>query len=122
LGRRSFPVKVLIDEDGEELVDPSEASRFKEARAGDHLMTPFQFELCHFRNIMAHDPVMSYEKDLAILEFSRQANLDAFWCRAKTTVAANLWAGLRMEKTADDYGMPSIAPPVGLFRLTIAWE
>jgi hypothetical protein len=110
-------VKVLLDDDGEELVDPSEASRFKEARAGDHLMTPFQCELCHFRNIMARDPVMSYEKDLAILEFSRQANLDAFWCRAKSTVAANLRAGLRMEKTADDYGMPSIAPPMGPFPL-----
>jgi hypothetical protein len=60
---------------------------------------------------------MSYEKDVAILEFSRQANLDAFWCRAKTMVAANLRAGLRMEKTADDYGMHSIAPPMGPFPL-----
>jgi hypothetical protein len=94
LGRRRFPVKVLIDDDGKELVDPSEASRFKKARAGDHLMTPFQCELCHFWNIMGRDLVMSYEKDVAILEFSRQASLDAFWCRAKTTVAANLRAGL----------------------------
>jgi hypothetical protein len=80
-------------------------------------MTPFQCKLCHFRNIMGRDPVMSYEKDVAILKFSRQANLDAFWCRAKTTVGANLRAGLRMEKTADEYGMPSIAPPMGPVRL-----
>jgi hypothetical protein len=73
---------VLLDDNGEELVDPSESSRFKEARAGNHLMTPFQCELCHFRNIMARNLVMSHAKDRAILEFSRQANLDAFWCRA----------------------------------------
>jgi hypothetical protein len=47
---------MLLDDNGEELVDPSEASRFKEARAGDHLMTQFQCELCHFWNIRARDP------------------------------------------------------------------
>jgi hypothetical protein len=113
LGKRIFSVKVLLDDDGEELVDPSESSRFKEARAGNHLMTPFQCELCHFWNIMARNPMMSHAKDWAILEFSRQANLGAFWCRAKSTVASNLQAGLRMEKMADDYGMPSIAPLMG---------
>jgi hypothetical protein len=113
LGEKIFAVKVLLDDDGEELVDPSESSRFKEARAGDHLMTPFQCKLCHFRNIMARNPVMSHAKDRAIWEFSRQANLDAFWCRAKSTVASNLWAGLQMEKTADNYGMPSIVPQMG---------
>jgi hypothetical protein len=66
---------------------------------------------------MARDPVMSHDKDWTILEFSRQANLDAFWCRAKTAVASNLRVGLRMEKTADNYGMPSIAPPMGPFPL-----
>jgi hypothetical protein len=66
---------------------------------------------------MARNPVMSHAKDRAILEFSRQANLDAFWCWAKSTVASNLRASLRMEKTADDYGMPSIAPPMGPFPL-----
>jgi hypothetical protein len=108
---------VLLDDDGEELVDPSEASQFKEAWAGNHLMMPFQCQLCHFRNIMARDPVTSQDEDRAILEFSRQVNLDAFWCRAKMTVASNLRAGLQMEKTADDYGMPSITPAIGPFPL-----
>jgi hypothetical protein len=34
------------------LLDSGEPGRFMTARAGDHLMTPFQCELCHFRNIM----------------------------------------------------------------------
>ncbi len=117
LGKRIFPVKVLLDDDGQELVDPSESSRLKEAWAGNHLMTPFQCKLRHFWNIMARNLVMSHPKDWAILEFSRQANLDACWCRAKSTVVSNLRAGLRMEKTADNYGMPSIAPPLGPFPL-----
>jgi hypothetical protein len=66
---------------------------------------------------MAPSPVMSYKKDLAVWEFSRQAHLDALWCRVKTTVVSNLRAGLRMEKMANHYGMPSIAPPMGPFPL-----
>ena len=30
---------------------------FMVARPGDHLMTPFQCETCHFRNITGRDPI-----------------------------------------------------------------
>jgi hypothetical protein len=59
-------------------------------RAGDHLMTPFQCELCHFRNLIARDPLEGDDADVEILEFMRRANLDAFWDRATTTVGSNV--------------------------------
>jgi hypothetical protein len=46
---------VQSDEDGDVIRNPGDDSRFMEARAGDHLMTQFQCETCHFRNIMGRD-------------------------------------------------------------------
>jgi hypothetical protein len=52
--RDNFPVfnqeteaEDLVLDDKMEDEDPK---RFKEARDGDHLMTPFQCDLCHFEN------------------------------------------------------------------------
>ena len=50
-GPKSFPTCKLFDKDGELLDDHLDERRFNKARPGDHLMTPFQCELCHFRNI-----------------------------------------------------------------------
>jgi hypothetical protein len=118
LGRRPFPpLKVLINNDGEELVDlSSRLPSLKKVEGGSSEDAVPAWAL-HFQNTMAHNPVMSYEKKLAILEFIRQANLDAFWCEAKMRVAVNLQAGLQMEKMANEYGMPWIAPPMGPFPL-----
>jgi hypothetical protein len=37
--------------------------RFKSGRNGDHLLCPFQCDLCHFRNIQGRDPVPGLVKD-----------------------------------------------------------
>jgi hypothetical protein len=116
-GRLDFPIKVQLDNDGDEIRDPSELTRFREGRAGDHLMTPFQCDLCHFRNVMWQNPVLCCGTDDTILDYIRRANLDAMWCRAKSTVSANLRSAKRIESTADRLGMPSMTPPMGPFPL-----
>jgi hypothetical protein len=88
-----FPVKTQVDDDGKEILDPGEETQFVEARAGDHLMTPFQCDTCHFRNFMGRSPVMTNLPGKEILGFIRQANLDSFWCRVKSTVAAHMRKG-----------------------------
>jgi hypothetical protein len=87
------------------------------ARAGDHLMTSFQCELCHFRNIMGRDPLDCVEEDMELFEITRRANLDAFWDRATSTVASNLREAMRGEKFATRIGMPSLTPPMGPYPL-----
>jgi hypothetical protein len=37
--------------------------RFMEGRNGDHLLTPFQWDLCHFRNFRKRDPVENLAQD-----------------------------------------------------------
>ena len=56
LGVREYPIRQKLDEDGELLEEEEDSLHFKEARAGDRLMVPFQCELGHFRNITLRDP------------------------------------------------------------------
>jgi hypothetical protein len=86
-------VKQLIDDDGDVIVNPAEEMRFKEARAGDHLMTPFQCQLCHFRKFMGRNPIMTFDLDCFILEYIVIANLNALWCRASCVNGESKLAG-----------------------------
>jgi hypothetical protein len=101
------------DEAGGGLEETSGANRFLEARAGGHLMTPFQCERCHFRNILNRDPSPSWGKDAKLLELFRRANLDSFWARETSTVKNNLREAKIIEDFAKDMGMPPMCPPMG---------
>jgi hypothetical protein len=65
-------------------------SEFVCARAGDHLMTPFQCDLCLFRNVRKMSPRPGSDIDQWVLTCLRRANLDAFWATRPSTVLANL--------------------------------
>ena len=89
--------------------------RFLEARNGDHLMVPFQCELCHFRNIFGREPEIHNLKDKEFFVFARRANLDSFWSREPPTVRNNLKELVRMRKTEERFGFPCTTPPLGPF-------
>jgi hypothetical protein len=82
---------VQSDEDGEVIRNPGDDARFMEARAGDQLMTQFQCETCHFRNIMGRDPLSDVcDGGRELMGDFRRALLDAFWSREPPTVRGNL--------------------------------
>lgn len=114
---RRFPVRQLLDEDGNVLPVKDGENAFRIGRAGDHLMTPFQCERCHFRNMMGRDPNQVCVRDREILALIRRASLDAFWSRATSTVGNNLREARRGERFADRLGLGSITPPLGPFPL-----
>ena len=96
--------------------DTSEEGRFLEARDGDHLMTPFQCDLCHFRNIWKRDPDMSTHRDRWKCELVRRANLDALWAREPTTVRANASdVGRLLDIGMLELEMEEILPTMGPF-------
>jgi hypothetical protein len=107
----------LVDEEGEVLDHHVEGNRFNVGRAGDHLITPFQCELCHFRNIYSRDPLPRLAIDREALEFFRRASLDAFWSRATSTVRGNLSEGKRGQRFATRMGVPCLIPEMGPFPL-----
>ena len=117
LGSKPFPIRKLYDEEGEELEQFEEETRFHNGRSGDHLMTPYQCELCHFRNIYSRDPLNCRHSDREALEFFRRASLDAFWSRASSTVRGNLTEGRRGQKFAERMGVPCLVPEMGPFPL-----
>jgi hypothetical protein len=87
-----FNVRLPKDEEGYVLRKKGDDKRFQYARNGDHFMTTFQCDLCHFRNIQGRDPVLGNGEtdDSYLLKLVRRANLDALWCRESGTVKSNL--------------------------------
>lgn len=112
-----YPVRPFVDEDGEVVEVPGDELRFREARNGDQLLTSFQCETCHFRNIKRRDPQRGSGSDLELLAVMRQANLDAFWSREPTTVRANLRGAMRLWETEIKYDLPSTVGPIGPYPL-----
>ncbi len=77
------------------------------------MLSPFQCDLCHFRNIQKRDPLFGHRKDILLLQCIRRASLDAFWAREPSTVRANLRGAKRLEEIGDTLGMRAVCPPLG---------
>jgi hypothetical protein len=58
-------------------------------RNGDHLMIPFECDLCIFRKLCKQDPLPTSESDKLLLACIRRISLDAFWSQASSTITAN---------------------------------
>jgi hypothetical protein len=67
-----------------------EEKNFLEARPGDHLMCPFECDICQFWKLRHQAPDNRRPADARAMELIRRANLDAFWSRASSTVNQNL--------------------------------
>jgi hypothetical protein len=104
-----FPIKTPTDEEGFALLIERDKDRFLTARDGDHMMCPFQCDLCHFRNIQKRDPnPVGIVQDASMLRCIRRANLDAFWARESSTVLAN---GREMRQMAKKAALVLMSPP-----------
>ena len=94
-----FPVLVENDPDNslvdEEYLIEDDMTRFMVARDGDHLMTPFQCEKCHFFNIQGRARNLVCPTDDLLSICIRRATIDLFWARERYIVASNLWLAER---------------------------
>ena len=108
----TYPIVKLDEIEG--IVDPEEDDKFKTARNGDHLVCPFQCDLCHFRNIQSRDPRPVSRQDKNLMIAIRRANLDGFWGRSSSTIKSNKSNLKRFVAISqDDYGIkqPFICKP-----------
>jgi hypothetical protein len=55
------------DESGFEWRPKEDANQFRMARAGDHLLVPFQCDLCSFRNLTLRNPSDASPQDTFLL-------------------------------------------------------
>jgi hypothetical protein len=86
------------------MVEEKDKMRYLEARDGDHLVTPFQCELCHVRNILGRDPQLNPASDVRLIKLIRRASLDAFWCSEPKTVEGTLREARRGLRIASSLG------------------
>jgi len=67
-----------------------DGTEYLHAREGDHLITPFECDLCIFLKLKGRYPNGQMDDDRKVVACIRRMNLDAFWSRASTTVGNNL--------------------------------
>ena len=121
-----FPVLSANDLDDalvdENYLEDEDKNRFKEARDGDHLMNLFQCDDCHLYNMVGRKRILGYSPDDLALLCIRRANLDAFWSRERSTVAANLSEANKYLENLESMGLETIAfPPKGPHLLSDTW-
>jgi hypothetical protein len=62
---------------------------YRVGRNGDHLLTPFECDGCIYKKLRGVAPEHDPQRNELLEACIRQANLDAFWSRATSTVRAN---------------------------------
>jgi hypothetical protein len=82
------------------------------AREGDHLVTPFQCDLCVFCNLQGRN---TGRHDDMVMACIRQANLDACWGRETATVSSTLQAVQHTIQLLGPVGLQPPFPPLGPF-------
>jgi hypothetical protein len=89
------------------MMGEEDEDRFEVARPGDHLLCPFQCELCLFRNIQGRSALSGEGNlsDVVLLRALRRAHLDAFWSREPKTVSHNLGKVNRILQLGFELGM-----------------
>lgn len=63
------------------VMDKEEKSRFLVGRDGNSLLTPFQRDLCHFRNVMGRVPVAGSASDILFKNASGKQILTLYGLR-----------------------------------------
>jgi hypothetical protein len=101
---------------GPEELEEDNPDRFKCARNGDHLMCPFQCNLCHFYNIQRRGPGAKVQDEVLLMCIWR-ASLDAFWSRESSTVLANLRESGRVLSVCARLGVDQLYPERGPFEI-----
>ena len=91
--------------------------RYKRARNGDMLLSPFQCDLCWFRNLMGRDPMENKMSDKFLLVFIRRANLDMLWSASPYTVNTNRGNALKGLRMCDDLGITPTYESMGPWPL-----
>jgi len=103
------------DESGFEWRPKEDTHRFCVARAGDHLLVPFQCDLCSFRNLTLRNPDSDRPQDVFLLCCIRQTNLDAVWGRESNTVNGTLRGVRQLVNLWRVAHIPIVLPARGPF-------
>ena len=107
-----FPTAEIKDTEGNTWhQEEGRLRRLNQGVEGAHLCTPFQCELCWFRNLTGKDPTPGVH-DMAI-RCLRRCNLDNFAGRAPSTIRGHKLEIFTLLKNCESVGMPLPLQPLG---------
>jgi hypothetical protein len=107
-----FSRHVPADESGFDWRPQEDLLHYTHGRNGDNLVTPFQCNLCIFRNLQCRNPLPGLQDDLLLCCIWR-VNLDAVWGRESTTVASTLRCARQMVTMWHHVGLATAFPNMG---------
>ena len=85
--------------------DRIDVNKCMEARPGDHLLAPFECEICVFLKLKGRHPMQFRDEDRLLCETLRRANLDVFWSRERATVANTVSDTRKLCKMSKEAGL-----------------
>ena len=91
--------------------------RFRQARPGDHVSTPFQCPNCQSQNIRGKDLTPGEAGSEAFECLCTQAQLDAFWSHSSRTVRGHVSEVRFTCRYAEQLGIRRPFPALGPFKL-----
>ena len=94
---------------------------FMTVRRGDNLITPFQCDLCWFRNLQKRSPKPNSKSDSLLLAYIRRANLDALWSRSPKTVSGSITGLKKIIATSRDLNFEPPLESLGPWLVGDEW-
>ena len=82
-----------------------QSTDFHQARDGDSILTPFEYNLCIFRKLKLRGFDKTSLTDLLLAVHILRSNLDAFWSRTTNTVTAHTQKIKRSLKFSEEFGL-----------------
>ena len=67
--------------------DRIDVNKYREVRPRDHILAPFECEICVFLKFKGRRPIQFRDENRILCETLRRANVDVFWSRDRATVA-----------------------------------
>ena len=111
-----FHVAKPEDENGYCWIKKGDENRFDVGRNGDHLMTPFQCDLCVGRTLTGRD-LEDNPSDRLLSVVIRRMNLDSLWSRERGTVNGNRSTMRRGMQVSQMMGLQPPYVPLGPYPL-----
>lgn len=109
----TFETAVPRDFNGASLSEVEDEIRFRQARPGDHLCTPFQCPECQSRNIRGMGLTVGNAADDTFEFLCRRATLDAFWRHSSSTVRRHVAEVRFIIRYCDLLQIAAPFPPLG---------
>ena len=98
-----------------------EDSSFLVVRNGDKIYTPFQCDLCWFRNLVQRFPNSTSQADILLLAYIRRVNLDALWSRTPGTISSCLWGARKILNASKELRFNPPFEPLGPWPVADNW-